>query len=458
MPEKKVIITTIKGEGERGEMKQMKILKCFGLPLFLLFILLLCGGTVKAADLPKLIDKTNCSQFKDLLIPPLYRAVERGAWVVTPGAINFKYKHLDSFLAASAKNAGRFDVNDAGELIEKSTGKIASTNFYGMPFPNIYRSDPRVADKIIWNFNYQRYRFMATTMHTYAVWINKTKDERFVVGSDTRLYMMGRPPGTEIRNPDKVLTYEFQKIQEPMGMKGTNSMSYVYIDERDNTNYAYVPAIRRIRQTTSTARSDPYMGSDAWLDMNYGWSGKHRSMKWNLVGEKTILVPFTSPNMIPMQDMPDGSVIPKYPWSGKRMKFGFEVPGWKGDAWAPAPSTLTYVPRKVWVIEQMPVDPYYNWGLHINYIDQETYNIWYKEVYDKAGIFHTWVNILTHYGESPSGKNNTGIPDGNLYIDEVYKHATWPGNFNGPDTRMYMPASAMAPDNFSVNNFLLLSK
>ena len=48
-------------------MKQIKILKCFGLSLCSLFILLLCGGTVKSLDLPKVIDKTNYSQYKDLI-------------------------------------------------------------------------------------------------------------------------------------------------------------------------------------------------------------------------------------------------------------------------------------------------------------------------------------------------------------------------------------------------------
>jgi len=426
--------------------------------LTLLILLMGIGSTLQAEDLPKMIDKKNCAQYKDLLIPALYRAVERGGWVVTPGNINFKYKHMDSFLKASEKNAGRFDVSKTGELIEKKTGKIAETNFYGMPFPNIDPKDPKIADKIIWNFNYQRYRYMGSRLYVPIMWINKTEEERYVAGMDSRLYMMGRPPGTEIKNPDKVLTYECQNVQDPMSVKGTNQMSYVYIDQRDNTNYAYVPAIRRIRQTTSTARSDPYMGSDAWIDMNYMWSGKNSSMKWKLAGEKTILASFTSPNMIPVEDYPDGRISVKYPFTGKRIKLGFEVQGWKGDSWAPAPGTLTYVPRKVWVVEQRPKDPYYNWGLHVNYVDQETYAIWYKEVYDKSGEFRTWVSLLVHYSESPSGKNNTADHDAQLYVDEKSQHSSFSGRAAHKDAFLYMPASQISPGFFSTNNFLLLSK
>jgi hypothetical protein len=448
-----------KSKGGKVKIRLIQFFKWKRLPLLSLFVLLLSiGGTLQAEDLPKLIDKSNCDQFKDLLVPPLYRAVKNGAWVVTPGKINFEYKHMDSFLAASNKNEGKFDVNNDGNLILKSTGKFAETNFYGMPFPNIDPKDPKVADKIIWNFNYQRYRLMGSRLYTPIIWINETEQERYVAGLDSRLYMMGRPLGTEIPNPNKVLTYEFQNTLEPMSVKGTNTMSYVYIDERDNTNYAYVPAIRRTRQTTSTQRSDPYMGSDAWIDMNYMWSGKNSSMKWKLRGEKTILVSFTSPNMIPVEDYPDGRTSVKYPYNTKRIKVGFEVPGWKGDSWAPAPGTLTYVPRKVWVIEQMPKDPYYNWGLHINYVDQKTYNIWYKEVYDKSGTFHTWVSLLVHYSETPSGKNNTGDHDCQLYIDEVYHHATASNRASHQEAFLYMPASKINPEFFTTSNFLLLSK
>jgi hypothetical protein len=159
-----------------------------------------------------------------------------------------------------------------------------------------------------------------------------------------------------------------------------------------------------------------------------------------------------------MQDMPDGSANTRYPYSGKHMKLGYEVAGWKGDSWAPAPGTVTYVPRKVWIIEQRPKDPYYNWGLHINYVDQETYTIWYKEVYDKSGSFHTWVIHMLHYGESPSGKTSTGDYDTSLYVDEIYKHATWSGRMNNSEVRVFMPGSALNPEFFTVNNFLMLSK
>nr|CBX27428.1 hypothetical protein N47_H22500 [uncultured Desulfobacterium sp.] len=265
------------------------------------------------------MDKANCSQYKDLLIPAMYRAVESGDYIITPGNLNFKYKQNDKFIAASVKNEGKFDVTSDGDLISKSTGKYPE-NIYGYPFPKIDLKDPKAGEKIIYNFDFQRYRFMGSRENTRVMWVDKKGEERYAQGLDQRLYLNGRQPGQEIKNPEKLLYYQLQNVLDPMSVKGTNSMRYVYMDARPDTNYAYVPAIRRLRQTTSTTRSDPYMGSDAWLDTNYMWDGKDRNMNWKYAGEKTILVSFTSSNMLPVQELPDGRMTRVFPYSGTHPK------------------------------------------------------------------------------------------------------------------------------------------
>ncbi len=434
------------------------IFKCIGLAMLcMLTILLGFSSSLQAAELPNAIDKKNCAQYKDFFVPAMYRAVERGDYVITPGKINFSYKHDDMFLAASAKNKGKFDVNANGDLIDKSTGKYPD-NIYGMPFPNIDLKDPKVADKIIYNFDFQRYRFMASRDNIRVRWMDKRGEERYAAGYDQRLYMNGRPQGQEIGdNPNKILTYEFQNIKEPMTVRGTNTMGYIYMDNKENSNFAYVPAIRRIRQTTSASRSDPYMGSDSWMDANYMWGGKTPSMKWKYLGEKTILASFSSPDMLPANSLPDGRMPRVFPFTGPSVQMGFENSNWKGASWAP--QNITYVPRKVWVIEQYPKDPYYNWGLHINYVDQESYTIWYKEVYERSGDFRTWATMIVHYSEDPkTGRNNTGDRDTSLYIDEKVWHATSTNNSADPQSFIFLPASKLNHKFFTVNNFLLLSK
>ncbi|MGB5158789.1 hypothetical protein [Desulfobacterium sp. N47] len=112
-------------------MKINMMFSCFMLSLLIL-LFNFCPG--QAMELPRVIDKTNCAQYKDLLVPAMYRAVEKGDFVISPGNINFQYKHPDSFIAAGNKNAGKFDISSEGDLIEKNTGKVPCYNIYGYPF------------------------------------------------------------------------------------------------------------------------------------------------------------------------------------------------------------------------------------------------------------------------------------------------------------------------------------
>jgi hypothetical protein len=435
--------------------KRTRILKWLGWFLFLM-VIQWGVGSVQAQTIGKTIDKSNVQEYKELLYPAMFRAVERGDFILPTGNLNFPYRHWDRFLTASEKNAGKFDVNEMGDLIDKSTGKIPKYNIYGFPFPKIDSKDPRAADKIIWNFNFQKYRFMGIKQNKRALWISGTPgvgEERYVVGPETLLFYQGRPPGQELKNPQNFLTNEFQNIWEPMSMRGTNTLAWDYFDERDITQHSYVPVIRRTRQTSGAARSDPYLGSDGWMDLNYMWSGKNRTMKWKLVGERTILAFFARPTKEIVEEAPDGSLSRKPPF----IKWGFMDKSWKGAPWAPL--TVTYVPRQVWVIEQWPKDPYYNWGLHINYVDKETHVIFLKEVYDKAGQFRTWNLYPLHYSEAPSGNNTVGMGEATINIDERIRHGTI--NYTvqyTKDSRIFLPASKRGPDYFTMSNFIQLSK
>ncbi len=420
----------------------------------LLAMVIMLGGVspVSAGEIGKTIDRTNVAQYKDVLIPALYRAIERGDFICPTADLPFDYKHDPKFLAAGEKNAGKFDVNAEGDLIDKSTGKLPKYNIYGYPFPHIDRNDPNIAVKIMWNFNFQRYRLMGLNDVTHAAWIDRKGEHRYFKGWEYFLWIQGRPPGQELKNPNNYLTMEMQTLFNPLSMKGTNTMAWDYFDERDITQFAYVPAFRRIRQTSGASRSDPYQGTDAWLDTNVGWTGKNRSMTWKLLGEKTILVPFTSMKKFAEQADKDGAMprtVPTY-------KFGYQTPGWKGASWAP--TNMIYVPRRVWVIEQIPKDRYYAWGVHIGYVDKETNFIWYKEVYDKTGEFRTWLSICVHYAELPDGRNNIGDYDVLLFIDEKVPHASTFGRDPKYPGYLFLPSSRLGITFYGMDNFMQQSK
>jgi outer membrane lipoprotein-sorting protein len=52
----------------------------------------------------------------------------------------------------------------------------------------------------------------------------------------------------------------------PADVKGTSFMNWSYIDGRDDDQWIYLPALRRIRRISSDGKSDYFMGSDFTYD------------------------------------------------------------------------------------------------------------------------------------------------------------------------------------------------
>lgn len=434
--------------------------KYFILPLFLALIMFLGGVSVSAAvELAKVIDKSNCAQYKDLLIPALYRAVERGDFVLhTAPKLNYEYKHSKKFLEAGEKNAGKFDVNAKGDLIDKKTGKIPFYNIYGRPFPHLDSKDPKYADKIMYNFQWIKYRIMAERYQNRVTWIdNKVGEHRYLLMDSYELFMTGHPPGHEVAekdNPNHYIKMSISLNLEPYDMFGTNQLIFDYMDHRDVTTYAYVPSIRRVRQTSGVVRSDPFFGSDAWQDLGFMWDGKNIWMDWKVIEEKTILCPFSQVDLRHTTEDPDGT----YHFNYAPIKIGFQDPNWKGAKWALL--NIVWVPRTVYVIEQTPRDPYYAWGKHTNYMDKETECIFMKEMEDKSGAFRTWSIAVYTKTVTPSGQDNVGIRDIQMTIDEKARHATagWAQNDTPEKSSMYMPESRMSPKMFTKEFIMRMSK
>jgi hypothetical protein len=438
--------------------RQRKVVKVPEWLRWFLFLVVILWGTnsAQAQTIGKTVDKNNYKEYETLLIPAMLRAVERGDFILPTGNLEAPYKHWNQFLTAGEKNAGKFDVNEMGDLIDKGTGKIPKYNIYGYPFPKIDPKDPRIADKIIWNFNFQRYRIMGTRQGSRVLLIRgEIGEEKYIGGDEALLYYQGRSPGHEMENPQNFLINKLQRTLEPMSAKGTNTLTWDYFDEREISQFAYVAARRRVRQMSGAgvSRSDRQQGGEGWPDLNYMWEGKNRSMTWKLAGERTILAPFTKITKDVLEEAPDGMITRKNPF----MEWGFRVKDWKGAPWAP--TTVIFVPRPVWVVEQMPLDPNYNWGLHINYVDKETSVIWYKEINDKSGQFRSWRLFMVHYSEAPSGNNDVGEYDAMLHIDEKIRHATIFQRQPHPEySHVFLPASRLRPDFFTLSNFLELSK
>ena len=187
-------------------------------PVLFLVVIVWGIGSVQAQTIGKVIDQTNYKEYEALLIPAQLNAVKRGEWILPTANLGFPLKHSDRFLDASEKNAGKYDIDAEGNLIDKSTGKFPTYNVYGFPFPKIDPKDPKVAEKIIWNFTFQKWRFMANNAPSYLKLISKDAKEPHVVieGAAWQLTFQGRRPGQELKSEKGFLYNNMYPMLAPM--------------------------------------------------------------------------------------------------------------------------------------------------------------------------------------------------------------------------------------------------
>jgi hypothetical protein len=158
----------------------------------------------------------------------------------------------------------------------------------------------------------------------------------------------------------------------PADLQGTTALTWRYRDpEQRDSNWVYVPALRRVRAVSPANRSDGFLGSDMSQDDGPFFDGKPEDFTWTLAGERRMLRiadPLSLQRKTNVRALPGGgyrSVWPDMP------RIGHQDPNWKGIAWAPVSGVLAE--RTFWVVEGVPKDKYYLYGKLQLYIDKETY-------------------------------------------------------------------------------------
>ncbi len=250
-------------------------------------------------------------------------------------------------------------------------------------------------------------------------------------------------------NPNNFSELEMNPVVAPMDLRGVITMNWRYNDQREDTSFSFLPMLRRVIRTSAAARSDPFLGSDACLDDNWVFGGKNSSFEWKLVEEKTILAPFESINQLTLKEIPkEGKLLPD-----TSVKFGFEISGWQGKAYAPV--NPLYSPRPSWVLEGNPKDPYYNYGKQFFYVDKETFTIAYKVVYDPAGQYWKITHVVQNYSVAPHGMTSIGAFHVYHTVDDRTKHATV-----SPMAGIFidLPLKRLPPEYFTTATMLQLSK
>ncbi len=335
----------------------------------------------------KTYDNTNYQEIQEYLIHSLELYLKNGETVCKIGEINDSMELDAGYLEQGARNKGKFDVNAEGILVEKGAGKIPEY-FQGQPFPVLDENDPKMVNKLMYNFYFGRHRWCAMLSIAESKFVGQGGLERAVTSAGFNLFYYNRFHGP-MPNPNGFLNQTITGVVAPYDLRGTSSMAWTYNDEKEDTAFAYVPMLRRVRRTSAAARSDPFLGGDGCTDDMYGYGGKIAAMKHKYLGKKEILVQFVTDRIDRWNEFPDGSRKRTF----HEPKKGYETPGWQGTTWALTDSV--WVVRPVYVTEIFPKDPYYNYGRQILYIDQDQIYCYVKVVYDRAGEFWKtiWVNM-----------------------------------------------------------------
>jgi len=407
-----------------------------------------------AAGPAPVIDQTNWQQVQDRLPESILNWVKKGDLRLTIGAMQDDVNWEPSFLQASAANAGRYDVDGDGNLIDRESG-VRPPHTYGFPFPHIDPQDAKAGVEILWNTSLTTYRYGRLFTPFALNWIGRNGFERVVKGQVLGIAFDFQP--TAPSNPDHTETRDLFQALSPASVEGTQVLTWRYLDNRPDSVWNYLPGIRRIRQLTAADRSDPFLGSDLTQDDGLMWLGKNQSFTWKLSGAQDVLVPAVLTSYV--------QLVPGRQWAGGQewkspvdfpgARFGLETPGWTGAPWLP--TNMVWVPRPVWVVEGYPKDPYYSYGRQVFYIDRTTYKIYYKVVYTPAGEY--WKTIFNDLGigVASDGAPRQLIVAAAVAVDDRANHATYTKG-EGPDFITEFNSARAQPELFTVNGLLRLGK
>ncbi len=375
----------------------MKRVKPLIVSITILGVLVLASSDLKADDaVVEIIDKTNWERAEGLVPDCLLDWVKKGEWtlpLMSEVRFNEVEFNVDYALESRTKNIGKYDLDEKDTIVHAETGEMAS-RIIGFPFPKIDPDDPKAAVKIMYNKQYVPYISGCKRFTVGITWVGGHGGyERDIEAFFRDAYFEGYPGARDrYKVPEEAERYMIISVRKPYDLAGTSVMMWRYLTNKADVNFAYVPAIRRVRRTSPANRSDGFVGSDFALDDILAYDGKIAAFDFKLVAKKEALVPYASPNTVPL-------VKAEKPGEWRMgddrpsMRYGYMDKEWQGAAWAPM--NILYARRPVWVIEAKSKDPYYNYGIQYMWIWADTWGPAYKMVHDRSGKFWKFMSVGT---------------------------------------------------------------
>ena len=393
------------------------------IPLMVLSLLLLWRAPAAMADVSPgdVIDQTNWQKAEGLVPEPLLDWIKKGD-AIRVGALDYD---PGEFLPPACRksltaNVGKYDIDEDGVLADAKTGKLPRF-VEGLPFPQIDVNDPKAGWKIMYNKTYYTYTVGNVYSPFQSQWIGRKTGVERGMSMDYWVYVLdGYPPAKEKRNPNNIEIYSLIRVLAPFDIKGTNILLWRYRSKKQDSTFAYVPAIRRVRRMSPANRSDAFLGSDFCVDDAWGYGGKVNNFEWKILRKEEQLIPFYPGNPGGLIENEEGE------WEtvngDRKVTYGHQDEGYQGAPWFP--TNLIYVKRPTYILECKAKDPYYNYGTQYMWVDAEFYQPSYKVIHDRSGAYWKveWQSMI---GGESADKNLRIMGLANMMaFDDRSEHAT----------------------------------
>ncbi|MBM4247225.1 MAG: DUF1329 domain-containing protein [Deltaproteobacteria bacterium] len=302
----------------------------------------------------------------------------------------------------SQQNAGKFDIDEKGTVVDKTTGKRPPV-IIGWPFPDIQASDPKAGIKATWNYLYTLH--WGGSFHTVSPlnWVERGSGVTRRIEIDVHFkYYDGQPPEFQEKvgeNPLNILNRTMGVVRSPADVQGIVSLNWRFREgDKADQAWTYVPALRRVRPINPANRADGFLGSDLSQDDGPYFDGKPEEFDFKLLGDGWVLATYDDKGIEapswpkPLDQMTPASPLVEHSDIGWRISYpqvpliAAQEPEGAGKGLAPwAPLQVALVARPVWIVEAVPKNPYYLYGKQVMYFDKENFRGYWKSKYDWKG-------------------------------------------------------------------------
>lgn len=369
-----------------------------------------------------ILDTSTAALAQGLLPPEIWQHYAAGKYrsrVVDYPTGNPNWEH--SFVEETKENKQRLTVDERGSIIDKITGKMPDY-LYGLPFPDIDPSDPNASVKVVWNYFLATWYLGNYHMRTRLVMMSAKGVEREVGAEAWALYRDGQPIKYRRENPMNFQVQFLGFAVSPADMQGTAFLYWRYRDpELRDSQWVFVPALRRVRAFAPANRSDGLMGSDISGDDGDFFDGKPQEFRWRLLEKREAL------RVVDPESLPPNALTPRPGRNGgwhqvvdRPPYYGYQIAHWPGLPWALPEGGVAL--RPMYLVEAVPRDRYYLYGRPVLWIDAETFVGAYHQKFDWKGehiLTYTVLGSVLH--RTPDGKETVPMATQLWSVAENFK-------------------------------------